>query len=675
MKITLVMVLKNEGRTVRKAIESVLPIVDEAVIGIDKSTSDNTREEVHAALGTKYSAFFDFEFKNDFSAIRNQFIEKANHEWVLILDGHEYLDQSSLTFLKELKNNPAPKVEIYDFNIFEPTDDTYFQQPRLFRSGIRYELPIHNVISQRENRISFPQAIIVHDQPLDRYKQRRDQRREMNVKGLKEKADKGDLRSMYYLGDAFYELNDYKNAAYWFKKYIPKSDFPHERYEARCRMALINDKQGDLESAEKYAMDCFNDDVNLNEHLIMLGDIHYKQENFYRAIYYYRLATTIKLPDIFLIVNKNCYSWFPWYKLALAYMSTNDIDGLRECINKGKQLAPDREEFYDIEDKLKEKMKMHNLEKKGKLYVVASLPIFIEPYLNALQDKYYLRFDTKFNPENAENADVILCDWLDHNAIAVSHYKGKAKKIIRVHAYEVFNDFFLNRIDFHGIDQLVFVAPHIKDFFNDKIQGWGLYLKQQVISNGVNLDKFQIAENKNFNQKIAWAGFITNKKGANLLLFLASSFPKYEFHVCGTFQEPDVAELFKHRKPDNMFIYPWQEDLNGFFADKMYILNTSPREGCPVSVLQGMACGLEPLIFDWIGSEVITDNRFKNREDLAVLLMNDEIDFGANRKKIEVKFDLKEKINQMINLVDNLIKEKNNAREDGEVTVQANEKS
>ena len=82
-----------------------------------------------------------------------------------------------------------------------------------------------------------------------------------------------------------------------------------------------------------------------------------------------------------------------------------------------------------------------------------------------------------------------------------------------------------------------------------------------------------------------------------------------------------------------------------------------------MSVLQGMACGLEPLIYDWIGSEVITDVRFRNREDLAVLLMNEELDFGENRKKIEIKFDLKEKITQVINIIDRLIKEKNDGRE------------
>jgi tetratricopeptide (TPR) repeat protein len=675
MKITLVMVLKNEGRTVRKAIESVLSIVDEAVIAIDDKTKDNTREEVHKALGNKYTQFYDFTFKDDFASLRNEFTAKANHEWVFILDGHEYLDQSCLPLLKELKNAPPQDIQIFDFNIYDPQNGQYFQQPRLFRKGIQYELPIHNVISQREKRISMPQIVIYHDQPEGRYQERREQRRKMNIKGLKEKANKGDVRSMYYLADAFRELGDLKNAEHWFKKYIPKSNFPHERYAARICMALIRMKEEKLDEAESYLVDCFGDDVNLNEHLFLMGDIKYKQKNYYRAVYYYRLATTIKIPEIFLIINKDCYTWFPWYKLALAYIMMNDLDGIRECINKGKQLAPERDEFFEIEAKIQERIKVHDLKKKGKLYIVASIPQFIEPYIKAFVDSgdYYIRFEQKFDPQNADNADVIFCEWADHNAIAVSNFNTKAKKIIRIHAYEVFSDL-IDKINFYNVDQLIFVANHIKDYFIKRIEGWEVDLKTTVISNGIDLDRFQIAPNKKANNKIAWAGFISNKKGAVLLLHTAQNLPDYEFHVCGTFQERDVQYLFENHSPKNLILYPWQEDLNRFFVDKTYILNTSPREGCPVSVLEGMACGLRPLVYDWIGAKNFFNATWSDLDVLKRILLDQTVNFKYYRKFIESNFDFKEKKQAIKNIIDYympIIEEKDHARKNNKVAVQA----
>ena len=664
MKITLVMMLKNEVQGVRKAIESVYSIIDDVVIGIDNSTTDNTLDEVRGALGSKNRSIHHFDFKDDFSAIRNFLIEKANHEWVLILDGHEYLDPQSLIFLKQLKKTNIGNIEIFDVNVMETKKgSTIFQQPRLFKKHIKYELAIHNVIAIMKNRTSLPQVNIIHDQPLERLLARKEQRKKMNIKGLKEKAESGDARSMYYLAGTYYEMGDFRNAKKWLLKYIPKSDFHHERYEARVQLSLIYLRDGTLDAAEKILLDCFKDDVVLNEHLILLGDIAYKREAYHQAVSFYRAASSFKLPDLFLILKEEAYTWLPWYKIAQCACMTNNVALLKESIRKGKQFAPDREDFFKMETILNKKLEGVK-KKKGNLYVIASLPIFIEPYLLRFDKDYNIMFEARFNPDTAERADVIFCDWADYNAIAMSHSDVKAKKIIRLHAYEAYNGF-LNKIDFNNVDKVIFVADHIK---NHVIKNGDL--KAEVISNGVDLGKFQIAKEKEFNNKIAWSGYICNKKGAVLLLTVAKSLPDYEFHVCGTFQEADVRILFETKKPDNLFLYPWQEDLNSFFADKTFILNTSPREGCPVSVLEGMACGLTPLVYNWIGSEKYLNlhSIWENIEELEVLLKSPR-KFNDNRTIVKERYDFEDKLNSLENVIDNLITELRLKESNHEVTV------
>ena len=494
----------------------------------------------------------------------------------------------------------------------------------------------------------------------------------MNIDGLKKEAEGGDNRAMYYLAGTYFEMDDFKNAKKWLLKYIPKSDFHHERYEARILLSIIYLKDGSLDVAEKTLLGCFKDDVILNEHLILLGDIAYKHEAYHQAISYYRSASSFKLPDFFLILKEDAYTWLPWYKIAMCAMQTSDVALLKESIRKGKQYAPDRQEFFEMEKKLEEKFKMHNLKQKGRLYVVASLPIFIEPYLRELDKEYYVMFETKFNPEMAERADVIFCEWADHNAIAVSHFETKAKKIIRIHAYEVFSDF-IDRINFYNVDQLIFVADHIKDYFMKRIEGWETNFKTTVIRNGIDLDKFQIAPNKKANNKIAWVGFISNKKGAVLLLHTAQSLPDYEFHVCGTFQERDVQQLFEKTAPKNMTVYPWQEDINRFFADKTYILNTSPREGCPVSVLEGMACGLKPLVYEWIGAIDFIGITWRSVDELKMLL-DLPVNFKKYKEHVEINFDFQEKKQAIKNIIDYympITEEKDHARKNDQVAVQA----
>ena len=668
MEITLAMILKNEGKTIAKAILSTLEIIDKAVIYIDETTTDNTREEIENVFGNSNVPYIikSFVFKSDFSQARNQLLQEVDTDWILILDGHEYFIDNSIVYLKELKNNTdTGDIEIFDFTVQDVLQNIYFQQPRLFKSHIRYELPIHNVISQEEKRMTMPQINIIHDQPIEQLKARQKQRKEMNIDGLKKTAEKGDARSMYYLADTYQEAKDYKNAEKWFLKYIKISEFPHERYAARIRLAEIAQHKKQYEKAEKYLIDCFLDNTGLNEHLILLGDFFFVQKNYFAADFYYTAATGVKVPERFLIIYMDCYTWMPWHKKALVAMARNDIAGLREAINKGKQFAPDRPEFFEMEQKLNDKVKKLGLVKKPKLYIVASIPTFIEPILNQLNDEYYLRVELAFNPANADNADIIWCEWADHNAIAVSNYKGKAKKILRIHSYEVYSHF-INQINFDAFDKIVFIAKHVQDYLAQRLSVNGLADRFEVINHGVDLDKLQLnrykIENQGYrNNKIAYAGFISNKKGAMQLLMIAEELKDYEFHVAGKFQEADIQRLYEHNKPDNMFLYGWQNDLNSFYSDKTYFINCSPREGSPVAMLEAMACGLIPLTYNWVGVDEIFNNHlsvgliWKTVGELKENINRLNFDYLELRDHIEQYYNKEIQYNKTIKLINSFL--------------------
>lgn len=657
MKISLIMILKNEASTIKKAIHSVAELIDEYVIAVDDSTTDNTREILIDILPKlKYEFIYEFKFEDDFAAARNKFIEKAKNEWVMILDGHEYLEKNSLEYIHHFKETEKLQkdLDIIDFNIIDIPINKMFQQPRLFRKKIKYDLAVHNVIGQMNRRKSAPQLIIYHDQPLENLKKRREQRSQMNIKKLKELADTGDARSMYYLAESFHELNDLQNAEKWYKKYINVSIFDHERYDARIKLASIYHKLSKYDLIEPILLDCFQDDVAENQHLIMLGDYYYVIKNYTKAIQYFRMSTVIKKPEVFIMINPDNYTWIPWHKLAICYMEINDVDGVRECIDKGRIFNEDL--FSEMENKLHEQVAIHVKRKKGSIYVVSSINSFIMPIIKNLNEDYYLRHDQQFSPDNAQFADLIFCEWADMNAIAVSKYKTKAKKILRIHAYEIFTPF-MTKIDFNAFDDIIFVADHIRDFFIKHVTN--LNARTRVIPNGVNLEKFSIKSASKNNNKIAYAGFITNKKGANLLLFLAKTFKKYEFHLAGSFQEPDVADLFQKHHPENMFLCGWQDDLNKFFEDKKFIINTSPREGCPISMLEGMAAGLKPLVYRWVGSQNIFPGfTYENREDLSVLLNGNLYEPKTYRKIVEENFNQKEQLKRITEVITtNIIKE------------------
>lgn len=284
------------------------------------------------------------------------------------------------------------------------------------------------------------------------------------------------------------------------------------------------------------------------------------------------------------------------------------------------------------------------------IYVLASGRNFIDPLVERWRKGKKVFVSTEeFNPLMADEAEVIFCEWLRQDAIAASKYECKAKKILRLHAYEAFSEL-IYYADFSKFDVVIFVAEHIKDFVESKV---GKIPNAVVIPVGIGINGYD-PKGKIRNNKIAYAGEISRKKGIGELLFIAKNLPEYEFYIAGKFNEEDVARHLNEKKPDNVFIEPYSYDLPKFFEDKTYIINTSLREGNPITILEGMSYGLKPLVKDWVGAkEIYGEYTYGDLDELKLLLydsykpeeykkfVKDNYNFEDTYKEIEKLLEVK----------------------------------
>lgn len=276
---------------------------------------------------------------------------------------------------------------------------------------------------------------------------------------------------------------------------------------------------------------------------------------------------------------------------------------------------------------------------------------FIDPIAEEMKNWGYLvRKNDAFNPRYAVGAKLVWAEFAGDNAQMVADSELPGKKVVRLHAYEAFSPY-LNEIKYDKFDKVIFVSDYIKEFCESRI---GKMRNAVVIPNGVDLKQFNIAKNKQQNNKIAVAGYLANKKGSHVLLMLAHEFPGFEFHVVGSFQEKDVYDLFDRKRPSNLFIYPWTTDLNGFFTDKTYILNTSPRESQCMAVMEGMAAGLKPLVWDWVGADKLYgEHVWKSFRDLNKLLTS-AYNPERYRKYIKDRYSSVIQMRRIKNLIEDL---------------------
>jgi glycosyltransferase involved in cell wall biosynthesis len=381
------MCLRNEQEKIRETLAQVIAITDELVVGIDETSNDDTEriiEQYKDKVGKL--TIYHYKFENDFSKMRNECMAKATQDWILMIDGHDYVTPESVAIVDQIANRlPEDRkhVRVIDAVMEDPPDPrtgtrNAYQRPVMFRrvykeagkekhagiDGVKWSLPIHNIIEQpRQFRLCVGDFVLEHRQPKERQEVRKSQRKTMNTKGLLKQveADPTDTRSLFYLARTYDELEEWDKAIEWFYKYLEISAFPEERYQARLQIAAIHIKRYEkdqnrahLDKAMPELFQCQMERVPRNDHMILAGDVCRTLQIWDEASLYYRQAMQYVQPKMFLFIVRENYTWIPLERLAvcLAQMGrySQAIGSLRMAIAH----RPGHQEYYNLLAKLEQ---------------------------------------------------------------------------------------------------------------------------------------------------------------------------------------------------------------------------------------------------------------------------------------------------------------------------------
>ena len=268
-----------------------------------------------------------------------------------------------------------------------------------------------------------------------------------------------------------------------------------------------------------------------------------------------------------------------------------------------------------------------------------------------------------------EWAEVIWLEWANELTVDMTriwHKKMEGKQVIvRLHSYEAFAGF-AAKINWSVVDDLIFVADHIREIVWEQVPEFQLMstpaniltktdgpcrdTKIHTIHNGIDLDKFkfkarshvrfdrnlseakfirdvvvpvikQVAEESDQDElmqetgfNIAYIGYLNYKKGPMLLLHafdaLVRADDRYRLHIAGQFQDNRYLLYYEQMinslgLQNNVHFDGWQDDIQEWLSDKQQIVCTSVLEGCPVGLMEAMACGLRPLVHSFVGASGI----------------------------------------------------------------------
>lgn len=236
--LTLAVIAKNEAAGLERAILSCRSMVDQIIISVDSKSTDDTLN-----IAKKYAdKVIIHEWENNFAELRNMLQLHATSDWVLWLDGHEYVSQCEN--LQQALNSDADglytKIEL------EGGFEFYF--PRLIKRNVQWAFAVHNS-PQAKHAIQYPSFLITHDrrsvQPEEYREERSEQRNEMiqGMLGNLARTNKKDSRAHFYLGNLYLDNKEFKKAIYHYRKNLKygtdkKYQWIVTYYLALCSLSL-----------------------------------------------------------------------------------------------------------------------------------------------------------------------------------------------------------------------------------------------------------------------------------------------------------------------------------------------------------------------------------------------------------------------------------------------------
>ena len=212
-------------------------------------------------------------------------------------------------------------------------------------------------------------------------------------------------------------------------------------------------------------------------------------------------------------------------------------------------------------------------------------------------------------------ADVVVLDWADKGAVwASTVVPDGVRVVLRVHSVDVLSAP-AQLVDWSRVDDIVFVADHIRDLFLGIMGERVAHVRTHVVTNIVPPENFPdplLPEASRTLGLVGWAQVVKDPSFAlEILGLLLQDDDRWRLRLIGSdfgthhaTGAQDYAQAFRERALELDLVD--QIDYTGFttrlpqqLRHVGFILSTSRREGCPVGTLEGTAAGAFPVVRDW----------------------------------------------------------------------------
>jgi glycosyltransferase involved in cell wall biosynthesis len=283
---------------------------------------------------------------------------------------------------------------------------------------------------------------------------------------------------------------------------------------------------------------------------------------------------------------------------------------------------------------------------------------FLTDILEYTKARYDARFcdvtDVKQLAEVMRSSDICWFEWCTDLVVEASKQPKVCKNIVRLHRFEAYGEW-PSQVRWENIDYLILVGnSYVKSALLKEVPDIESRTKVVTIPNGVNLDRFRFA-NRQRGKNIACVGYLNMRKNPMFLIQCMQKLhyidPGYRFYFAGEFQDYCLEQYIRHQVKvlgldGVVFFDNWQTDMNGWLADKHFIVSGSIGESEGMGILEAMAAGLKPVVHNFPGAEEIFGSEFlfNISEEFCGQILSDRYEPYRYRSFVERRYPLKKQL-------------------------------
>ena len=375
--LSLCMIVKDEGKTLERCLNSVKSFINEIII-VDTGSKDNTVE-----IAKKFNAkIYKFKWIDDFSAARNFAFSKATSDYIMWLDGDDFINEDDIKKIESLLSNMDSS---YDYISAE------YILARNSEGKVSTSLRRNRIVKRQSAFLwvgNVHEYLAVYGKGLEgnfsiehgKVKEYTDRNLQI-FKTMEKNNKKFTPRDIYYYANELFDNGYYKESINQYNKFIDTKegwieDIKGAYLKIIRALNLINEKDKIVD----VALESLKIDTPTAEIACSLGEYYFEKENYNQAAFWYRVALDSRPSSLNMsLTNSDYYTWIPSLQLTVCYYNLGNL----KCSYFFNELAAS---FYGDKEKIeynREIFKRDFINLKMELPKL-SYPLKLSDYINYL---------------------------------------------------------------------------------------------------------------------------------------------------------------------------------------------------------------------------------------------------------------------------------------------------